>query len=507
MKILINNFIIMLIVTILNASSISVNDAEKVVESLKFKYNKSFNIKNITTIAEQNIDLIYIFNLEPKGFIIVSADSRALPLLGYSFDNNFSLDNAPTNSIWLINSYKNQILNIINNNNLQEESVFLEWQKYFEGTMYRDENRNVSPLLDAEFDQSGSWNNDLSQFGFYGPVGCVAVSMSQVMHYWKYPESGEGSNTYLEDDYGSLSVDFSTAYYDFDNMAPTYATDPSQLLLYHTGIAVNMDYENSGSGAAVEGSYPSAEYALENYFKYNEYINVRYKENYTDTEFRNILKNELDYNRPLIYSGYEDSNYNGGHAWNIDGYQGNNLHCNWGWGGYNNGYFNLTSMGGFPSYQSALINIIPETFMDPIALFEYEINDMTVSFIDLSEIVNESEIELWNWNYGNGITETTNNGFNEYTYPVSGEYTVMLTVVNIYGQEGIPHLETIVIEGSVAGDINNDTFFNVLDIVILVNFIIGSDSPTNPEFNAADMNNDNILNVLDIVLLVNLILN
>ena len=52
-------------------------------------------------------------------------------------------------------------------------------------------------------------------------------------------------------------------------MAATYATAPSQLLLYHTGISVNMDYENSGSGAAVEGVYPSAEYALENFFKYS----------------------------------------------------------------------------------------------------------------------------------------------------------------------------------------------------------------------------------------------
>ena len=77
---------------------------------------------------------------------------------------------------------------------------------------------------------------------------------------------------------------------------------------------------------------------------------------------------------------------------------------------------------------------------------------------------------------------------------------------NIYGQESSAHLETVFIGGSVSGDINGDSLFNVLDIVILVNFIIGSDSPTNPEFNAADMNNDNTLNVLDIVLLVNVIL-
>ena len=65
------------------------------------------------------------------------------------------------------------------------------------------------------------------------------------------------------------NIDFSTAYYDYDNMANTYATSESQELLYHTGISVNIDYDNSCSGASVVGVYPSAEYALENFFLYD----------------------------------------------------------------------------------------------------------------------------------------------------------------------------------------------------------------------------------------------
>ena len=103
-------------------------------------------------------------------------------------------------------------------------------------------------------------------------------------------------------------------------------------------------------------------------------------------------------------------------------------------------------------------------------------------------------------------SESNSNGYAQHTYNSSGDYEVALTVTNIYGQESAPHLETVVIESSMSGDINEDTFLNVLDIVILINFIIGSESPSNSEFNAADMNDDNVLNVLDIVLLVNLIL-
>ena len=52
------------------------------------------------------------------------------------------------------------------------------------------------------------------------------------------------------------------------------------------------------------------------------------------------------------------------------------------------------------------------------------------------------------------------------------------------------------------GDINNDGFINVLDIVSTVNFIL------NNEYNSsADLNLDNTVNVLDIVQIVNIILN
>ena len=58
----------------------------------------------------------------------------------------------------------------------------------------------------------------------------------------------------------------------------------------------------------------------------------------------------------------------------------------------------------------------------------------------------------------------------------------------------------------IMGDINIDGAVNILDAVILVNFVLGSQAPTNGEFTASDLNNDSILNVLDIVQLVNIIL-
>ena len=53
------------------------------------------------------------------------------------------------------------------------------------------------------------------------------------------------------------------------------------------------------------------------------------------------------------------------------------------------------------------------------------------------------------------------------------------------------------------GDVNTDEVINVLDIVILVNFVLGVDTPSNIQSSLADMNSDGILNILDVILLVN----
>ena len=65
-------------------------------------------------------------------------------------------------------------------------------------------------------------------------------------------------------------------------------------------------------------------------------------------------------------------------------------------------------------------------------------------------------------------------------------------------------LEAISFE-SMAGDLNFDSDVNVLDVVLLVNFILDV-VPTPDQFNAGDINGDDALDVLDIVLLVNNIL-
>ena len=57
----------------------------------------------------------------------------------------------------------------------------------------------------------------------------------------------------------------------------------------------------------------------------------------------------------------------------------------------------------------------------------------------------------------------------------------------------------------IQGDLNEDEVLNILDVVILVNYVLYNNYDPS-EIDLADMNNDGILNILDIVGLVNTII-
>ena len=56
------------------------------------------------------------------------------------------------------------------------------------------------------------------------------------------------------------------------------------------------------------------------------------------------------------------------------------------------------------------------------------------------------------------------------------------------------------------GDVNSDGDLNILDVVLVVNFAIYIEEPTDSQFWASDINEDGIINILDIVQIVNMIL-
>ena len=57
-----------------------------------------------------------------------------------------------------------------------------------------------------------------------------------------------------------------------------------------------------------------------------------------------------------------------------------------------------------------------------------------------------------------------------------------------------------------SGDVNEDTFINIQDLLVVVQIILGNQEPSLGPFLAADLNSDEIINIQDIIILINIIL-
>jgi len=58
-----------------------------------------------------------------------------------------------------------------------------------------------------------------------------------------------------------------------------------------------------------------------------------------------------------------------------------------------------------------------------------------------------------------------------------------------------------------SGDVNQDNVIDILDLVLIMNNILGNNTLSQIEFYASDMNEDAIINIQDIIIIINIILN
>lgn len=228
---------------------------------------------------------------------------------------------------------------------------------------------HVDPLIKTRWQQEAPFNNDVQKDDKGKPylVGCVAITMTQIMRYYKYPAEGKGSNSYTMNG-ETLSADFSATPYQWDKMLPIYEkgkyTDEEAKavseLMRQVGISVNMDYKPGFSSSYTM----SAQNALINYFGYNPNMNRYTRNYYSEQEWMDMVYKELSEQRPIYYSG-NDSKWENGHAFVIDGYNAEGkVHVNWGWGGYQDGFFDIgiltPARSNYSYYQDMIVGIQPE---------------------------------------------------------------------------------------------------------------------------------------------------
>lgn len=321
-----------------------------------------------TYSTDKDIAALYVFNTT-DGFVIVSADDCESPIIAYSHEGRFDPDNVPVQMEEYLQGFVARIQYGIENHIAADEATSKQWELINATGRLNDikNAKSVEPLLTEKWHQGCLYNSlcpTLSKLPCdHAEVGCVAVAMGQIMHYWKYPATGFGTHSY--NNLGvSLSADFGSTTYDWEHM-PDSLTDASSeteieavaTLLYHCGVSVDMYYTTNGSGA----SSLDVPNAMVRNFSYSKQIHFEKRSKYNDEEWLALLKGNLDLQRPVYCNG---SGNHGGHAFVCDGYDGNDmLHFNWGWG-VANGYFamgNLNPNGyTFNRNQSAILDIIPQ---------------------------------------------------------------------------------------------------------------------------------------------------
>lgn len=326
---------------------------------------------------------VYAFNRDGGGYVIASADSRALPVLGYSEKGNIDWEQMPDNMRWWITSYDNALKTLDDTKDFVDGIYQLGWQKP------RAPKAAVEPLIKTTWYQTEPYWNDCPLYDGAKPdfqgkrcvTGCVATAMAQVMNYYKWPKGvcveipAYDQTTVHENEKKIWHHDaLPPVTFDWDNMANNYDKNSTKAqqeavakLMSYCGHAVYMQYSPESSGS----DHQEVVEALVQYFGYYDSVRAAKRIEYSIDEWEDLIYGELAEGRPVQYGGETD---NSGHSFVCDGYDGNGFfHINWGWNGNRDGYFSLSvlnpynnsSVGasssciGFSMGQDAIIGVRP----------------------------------------------------------------------------------------------------------------------------------------------------
>lgn len=374
----------MMLATTAFAQQRSEQSAQQIAKEKMEALGLSSNIEKVATsnkaksLKGNAITPYYVFNgSDSKGFIIVSGDERMPDVVGYCASGKYDEENLPDNLVEFLAAYEETLAAV-------EDGDEAATARVAEAAAYRKSATitAVSPLITTQWNQGKPFNNSCPVISGSSTVtGCVATAMAQIMNYYEWPETlSVGLPAYTYKLNGSpITIDSIApgTVYDWDNMLDSYdgsytdeQAEAVATLMYHVGVANNMLYTWSASAA----STPFSEFY--EYFGYDEDLLQRlYASSYNLEDWNSILQKEVELGRPIFYTGTSE---NVGHAFVCDGVDSEGLyHINWGWGGYCDGYYDITILNptkggigsgsgtdGYTRNCTAIVGIYPDNGKD-----------------------------------------------------------------------------------------------------------------------------------------------
>lgn len=322
----------------------------------------------------------YVFNVgDGDGFVIVSGEDRAHPVLGYSTSGHFVADSLPSNAAAWLEGYQREIAHLVKMEAEAPASVREEWENYLAGSV----RTNGGRLL-----KTANWNQD-APYNWQTPVVngqhtltcCMATAAAIILKYHNGPDKpiktgeekvmlqvGAKNAEAMQSAPRPYLVDYSGSY-DWANMLDRYdgfytkaQGDAVAKLMWHIGASANVVYGLDVSTAPIL----PIEKALREVFGCSTTRLVD-KMFYSWEKWKELMRTEINNDRPfLVLAGNSEAPV--GHGFVCDGYDARGLfHINWGWRGEMNGYFQASTLdpyGGdisnqFNAYQQMIIGIDP----------------------------------------------------------------------------------------------------------------------------------------------------
>lgn len=204
-----------------------------------------------TSQKSDGTPIYYVFNAKDgQGFIIISADDKAIPVVGYSYESSYVPDEISDVTTMMLNNAVKPV-----GNNITELRKRVSMQTSL-----------TKSIKTPEWSQEAPFNSQIPNRRL---VGCVGTAMATVMKYYNYPSMGNGS---LD------GTDFNTQYdwgnMRMDNYRSGYSTaeaDAVATLMAHCAISIKTDFGMYGS-SAFEVRVPAA---LISFFGYDPEVSYK----------------------------------------------------------------------------------------------------------------------------------------------------------------------------------------------------------------------------------------
>lgn len=376
----------------------------------------------VMTVGTADAPALYVFNKPEGGWMIVSADDVAAPVIGYSDTGSIDPADLPDNLKGWLELCGEQI----------RMASDAGAEPYTPAVSRSAAREPIQPMVTTRWDQQTPYNKYCpTSSGKLCYTGCVATAMAQVMKYHNWPDkAAENAKLSYTWDNQTLSADFSNYEFDWANMTDRYVygdyteaqTDAVAKLMQACGYSLRMRYASGGFGSAAYSEQVGN--ALVSYFKYDTGIHNEFRSYYASDEWEQMVYDNLKDCGPMVYWG-------GAHCFVCDGYKDNGyFHFNWGWAGRSDGYFLLTMLkpsslgtgggtGDYTSNQGALLGIRPSTGSDSPKKYTFCIDALSSAYAGST---------YFNM-YGTFV--------NRSPYAVSGEF-----IYQIYSEDGSKKIAT-----------------------------------------------------------------